>query len=517
MANPYMDGLPIPPMPEFEKMAPAVQKRLYALANDLAAEMTQEQTADSISLEDRLKPYDNSAMIGSYRRGAMSGVKGKIGDAANIRIAAPQTAPGMGIFASGGDFLHQGVGFPGFPYLAALPNEGDFQNILTTKVDGVLRSWGRWVAHDEVDEASKERIDALNAALDEFGARDCLREMTRHDVVYGMGFALAVMKGDDDDETGETETPLTLTKGKLGEGCLARFKAVDPTWISPDDYSTSNAASDSYYKPRRWWVQGTSWHGTRCMTLISRPVSDIFKPSYNFAGMSLLFMAKTYVDNWRKTRDNVTALLSTMRTTILETDLTQIMSAQGRSDLKRRAHEFIAARNNMGLMLTGKEERVNSLNTPLSGLDRLQAQALEQICNITQTTVMEFTGNQPTGLNASSEGALRLSDDRKKSFRQLYLEPLIHRMSDILQFHLWGEIKLKSGSIRWDWDAISEPSPSERADMGWNDARGLAELVDQGIISPEDARRAMIRSGNRLALGIEDEEIEDFTSEDPAP
>lgn len=511
-ASPYMNGLPIPPVPEFSRLAPEVQQRLYSLAGDLAMEMAQEDTAAAVSMEERLRPYDNSQMIGRYKRGPAMGKRGRIGDAANIRITSPQTAPGMGAFS--GDALHQGVGFPGFPYLATLPLEADFQNILTTKVDGVLRSWGSWIAHDELDAAAKERIDELNAALDVFNVRGCIRDMTRHDTIYGMGFALAVMRGDDADETGETETELTLTKGKLGKGCLARFRAVDPTWISPDDYSTDNAASEWYYQPKRWWVQGSSWHGSRCMTIISRPVPDIYKPSYNFAGMSLLFMAKTYIDNWRKTRDNVTALLSTMRTMVLETDIAQIMADGGRARLKRRAQEFMASRNNMGLMLTGKDERVNNLHTPLSGLDRLQAQALEQICNITQTTVMEFTGNQPTGLNASSEGALRLSDDRKKSFRSLYLEPIIQRMSDILQFHVWGDIKLAPGSIRWRWDPISEPSPSEKADMDWQDARGLSDLVDQGIISADDARRAMMRSGNRLGLGIEDEETDDLTPDE---
>ncbi|MXV35687.1 MULTISPECIES: DUF1073 domain-containing protein [unclassified Saccharibacter] len=514
---PYVNGLPIPPMPDFEHLAPDFQKKVFSFAQSLADEMVQEDQSTAPSSEELLKPYrPEKGVIGTYRRGPRAG---KIGDEApRITVSnMPQTPIGMGGFAQGGEFLHQGVGFPGFPALSALAMRGDYQNILTAKVDGVLRSFGEWQPHDTLDsKIDKKQIDELNAALKEFNVLSFLRELVSHETIYGMGFGLVTMRGDDGPD-GETETPLTLTPHKMGKGNVKGFRAIDPTWISPDAYNTQSAASPWYYKPQAWWVQGTSYHASRCMTLITRPVPDIYKPAYNFSGASLLFMAKPYVDNWLKTRDNVTALLSTMRTMALTTNFDQVLSAEGRMRLKQRAREFNAARNNMGLMMIGKDETLTNITTPLSGLDRLQAQALEQICNITQMTVMEFTGNQPTGLNASSDGALRLSDDRKKSYRTLHLEPIIQRISDILQFHLWGKRLIELGAVKWEWHPISEPPPREKADMDWKDARGLADLVDLGIMSAEDARRALLRSGNRLSLGIEEEDSHDLGGEEENP
>lgn len=47
---------------------------------------------------------------------------------------------------------------------------------------------------------------------------------------------------------------------------------------------------------------------------------DLFKQAFNFGGLPITLMAKPYVDNWLRTRQNVADIINTLRVFVVKED-----------------------------------------------------------------------------------------------------------------------------------------------------------------------------------------------------
>ena len=188
---------------------------------------------------------------------------------------------------------------------------------------------------------------------------------------------------------------------------------VEAVWTTPAGYNALDPAAPDFYKPSSWFMLGQEVHASRLMTVVTRPLPDILKPAFNFAGMSLSQLAEPYVDNWLRTRQSVADLINNFSTTALKTSMDQILQGDDDgADLLNRADLFTATRSNKGLMLLDMErEELVQINTPLSGLHELQAQSQEHMCSVSRMPAIILTGISPSGLNASSDGEIRIFYD----------------------------------------------------------------------------------------------------------
>lgn len=389
------------------------------------------------------------------------------------------------------------VPFPGYPYLANLATRTEYRAFASTMATEVTREW---IEFGTVDGGDNPRIGELERALDEFNVRHVIATTATHDSLYGRGQCAVKFKHDTDETL---QTPLVLSKHTIRPGSLKGFSPVEPVWTTPSAYNAIDPTAPDFYKPRTWFMLGKEIHASRLLTVITRPLPDILKPAYNFSGMSLSQLAEPYVNNWLRTRQAVSDLINNFSITALATSMDQVLQgdADG-ADVFKRAELFTATRSNQGLMLLDKErEEIQQNNVPLSGLHELQAQAQEHMCSATRIPAMILTGISPSGLNASSDGEIRVFYDWIKATQEAHFSPILDDMIAILMLHLWGEI---DDSITWHWRPLWQTSELERADIRLKEAQAADTYVNMGALSPEDVRTKLARDSDSGWEGIDE-------------
>jgi hypothetical protein len=73
------------------------------------------------------------------------------------------------------------------------------------------------------------------------------------------------------DDAEELKIPLLIDKGKIDKGTLRGFVVVDPTWVSPVNYNSTNPLKPDFFIPSSWYVMGKLVHASRLLHLHLAP------------------------------------------------------------------------------------------------------------------------------------------------------------------------------------------------------------------------------------------------------
>lgn len=383
-------------------------------------------------------------------------------------------------------------GFPGFPYLSQLATRAEYRAFASTLSTEVTRKWIEFTGKDEEDEdenGTAEKIKAIEAEFKKLNIRGVFQNAAEHDCLFGRGQIFIEIDGQ------ERKSPLILSPKTIRKGSLCRVVTVEPIWTTPSKYSALDPAAPDFYKPSNWFMLGQEVHSTRLLTIITREVPDMLKPAFNFAGMSLSQLAEPYVDNWLRTRQSVSDLINNFSITALATAMDQVLQGDDDgSDLFARADLFTATRSNRGLMLLDKErEELIQVNTPLSGLHELQAQSQEHMCSVSRIPAMVLTGISPSGLNASSEGEIRVFYDWISAQQEAFYRDPLEIILKVVQLSLFGEI---DPDINFKFVPLHQANPLEEATIRKSDADRDIQYVDAGVIDPSEVRERLARDPN---------------------
>lgn len=392
--------------------------------------------------------------------------------------------------------------FPGYPYLASLTTRAEFRQISTTIANELTRGWISLESRADDDVQANKRISELNDAIEQFNLKQVVNEAALNEGFFGRGQIFINIKNHD------KHLPLLISDKTIAKGSLKNFKSIEPMWTTPSAYNALTPEDKDFYKPKSWFMLGRETHSSRLLTIVSRPLPDMLKPAYNFSGMSLSQMAEAYVDNWLRTRQAVSDLINNFSITVLATDMSQTLMGGSGAEIDSRADLFTAYRSNRGLMMLDKErEELVQVNTPLSGLHELQAQALEHICSVTRIPAMIYTGISPSGLNASSDGEIRVFYDWILSQLESNYRKPIQKMLEVLQLHLWGFI---DPDIAFSFNPLWEMDEKEQANVRQMDANTAAIYIDRGVLDPEEVRERLAHDIESGYQGIDlTKEIED--------
>lgn len=405
--------------------------------------------------------------------------------------------------------MYPGGGFPGFPYLAQLSTRAEYRAFAQTLATEMTRKGVEFVSKQNDGDSSADKIKAIAAKFKELDIMGVMRRGVAHDCYYGRAQFFIDIRGAD------RSTPLILSPKTISKGSLRGVDTVDAVWTTPSMYNSLDPAAPDFYKPSSWFMLGQQVHASRLMTVITRELPDILKPAYNFAGMSLSQLAEPYVDNWLRTRQSVSDLINNFSITVLATSMDQVLQDGDGDDVFARADLFTATRSNRGLMMVDKErEDLLQVNTPLSGLHELQAQSQEHLCSVTRQPAIVQLGISPTGLNASSEGELRVWEDWV-SANQEYYRFWLETVMKVVQLSLFGEI---DQDIELKFVPLRQMTPKEQSEIRTADAQAASTYVAAGILDPMEIREKLARdpdSGyNGLDTSIQIEPV-DPMGEDP--
>lgn len=393
-----------------------------------------------------------------------------------------------------------GSGFPGFAYLSQLATRAEYRAFADAISKEMTREWIEFTCAG-TDGTGAEKIKAIEAEFSRLDIRGVFNRAAQHDCYFGRAQIYIKLRGAD------PKTPLILDSRTVPVGSFEGINTVEAIWTTPSQYNANDATSPSFYKPTNWFMIGVEVHASRLMTIVTRELPDMLKPAYNFAGMSLSQLAEPYVNNWLRTRQSVSDLISNFSITAIATAMDQIL--QGEDDgasVIRRAQLFTATRNNLGVMLLDKErEELVQVNTPLSGLSELQAQSQEHMCSVSRLPAIILTGISPAGLNASSDGEIRVFYDWIASQQTSYWLHPLQTILKVVQLSLFGEI---DETISIKFKPLYQMSPKEAAEIREIDARTDATYLDRNVISADETRTKLADDPDSGYQGLETEMVE---------
>ena len=407
-------------------------------------------------------------------------------------------------FGYAGQFEGLGYcGFPGYPRLAELTQISEYRSPSETLADEMTRKWIRIKAQGKGKLADK--IEVIEAQLKFHKVKEILHSCALNDGFFGRG-QIYIDNGASDDIR---KTPLILDPATFKKGTLKGFKSIEPIWTTPHSYDSLDPTSKAFFVPVAWFILGKQTHSSRLLTMISHPVPDLLKPSYNFSGQSMTQLMEPYVTSWLKTRDNVGRIIRAFSTSGIKTDMSAILNEEDDgTSLQNRAEVFNAARDNFGLMILDNSdaeapEEFFQFNIPLSTLDKLQAQSQEHMAAPSHMPLVKLLGLTPTGLNATTEGEMDVWYDYVEAKQSNNFTDILDVIIKVIQLDQFGEI---DSAIGFEYEPLSQMTKKELAEVRKSDAEAAAAYIGSGVISPEEERE---RLATDLNSGYSNLNVED--------
>lgn len=396
-------------------------------------------------------------------------------------------------------------GFIGYPALAELMQISEYRQLSEKTAMAMVRKWIEFKTKSGGDKTAK--IAEIQNEFERFKIKELFAEAAKLDGGFGRCQIFVDLGEQGDTDPEELQTPLIMDKAKL-YGKLRKFKVVEPMYTYPVDYSADNPLKDTFYNPRGWYVMGIRVHSSRLLSFVGRPVPDMLKPAYNFGGISLSQLSKETVENWRKTRKSVNKIISNFSVTGIRTNMGDVLAGDCGDDVLDRAQLFNDMRDNQGVMMlnngdpnvAGEGEEMFQLNTPLTTLDKLQAQAQEHQAAPSSMPLSILTGITPTGLNASTDGEIRTFYDHVLDMQNVLFYDNLVAVLKIIQLSKWGEI---DEDIIFAFVTLWQQTEEEKAKSRESDAKCAKDLVECGAISAEDVRKKLASDPDSGYTGID--------------
>ena len=388
------------------------------------------------------------------------------------------------------------AGFPGYQHLSALALRAEFRNMANSISTEITREWIELRSSETAGDETKAKVTELTQKLKDIGLQQIIQRAAEQECLFGRAQLLISIKGHD------LDTPLVLDKRTIKPDSFDKVTVVEPIWTSPQVWNSLRPQDSDFYRPAKWWMLGQPVHATRLLTIITRQVPDMFKAAFNFSGISLSQLAEKYVEQWLRTKTSVADLINNFSITALATSMDGVLiGSDDGEDLMNRADLFTAMRSNKGLMLLDKDrEELVQVNTPLGGLHELQAQALEHLCSVSRIPAVILTGVSPSGLNASSEGEIRIFYDYISALQENFWRSPIDTILKVLQLSMYASV---DPDISFGFVPLFQMNQTELASIRTADATNAQTYVNMGAVSAEEVRELLARDPESGYQGLD--------------
>lgn len=427
------------------------------------------------------------------------------------------------------EWLNQGncdyqYAFPGYQYLALLAQVPEHRKLVGRLSTEMTRNFVTLKAVGEGD--FTDEIAALDEDIRTFRLQyhfktlsDKAQTMGRAQLYIDVKLPTGVVAYD---VPAELEKKLFLHPKKITKGSLRGFRVIEAMWSFPGVYNSIDPLKPGYYDPQEWYVMGKKVHVSRLLTLIPHPVPDVLKAAYSFGGLALTQMAEPYVNNWLRARQSVSDIMTNFSISGLKTDLSALLESpwddgtggaglEAAGDVMKRLEIASRLKNNRNFFAIDKEtEDFFQYNTPLGTLDKLQAQAQEQMASVGNMPLVVLTGVTPAGLNASSDGEIRVWYDYVNSEKEQQYSGLFDIILKVLMLNRFGRL---IPEITFEWPALYQLSDDQKAAMRKSQADTDNVYIQAGVFSPEEIRVARVSEDGGAYNSIKETGDEDEDEE----
>lgn len=418
----------------------------------------------------------------------------------NVRMAMDNALEDAGFYTLLQHSLEMGVyggmaNFMGYAQLQNIAQNGLIRACIETVSDDMTRNWIELTREGEKEDKNKNgKDDVLDALTDALDALDMQRVF--HEACSKVGYYGGCLIFLDTGVTGDRlKNPLNLdplfSMEARDRGFLKALRVIDPINLFPGTYNATNPLAADYYKPKTWWVLGQEVHASRFVRLVANEAPLIFKPSYNFMGIPQAQILWDYVLHFQANRDAANRLLNKFSMLVFKTSMADILQGiDGLATLDTRMQILARNQSNDGVFAIDREnEDVVKVETPIGGVTDIVKQSLEQLAAMNRTPAVKLLGISPSGFNATGESDLRNYYDHVLSQQEKVLRQAIKDILDVVQISETGKL---DDSIDFTFNPLSEEDKNSVAMTQQVKANTICSLLDRDIISPEEARRALI-------------------------
>ena len=370
-----------------------------------------------------------------------------------------------------------------------LKREGEVAAKEKTTGDIFMESLGLAPREDgeSEDKADDTLIADLNAAMEKYNLQKVFHEAATL-VGYEGGAMVFIDTGAQGDEL---KLPLNMTEySQELRGHHLRFVCIDPVNVFPGLYNSTSPLREDYFKPVSWWVLGQEVHASRLLRLTANECPVLLKPAYNFFGIPQAQILWDYVLHFQECRVASQRLLSKFSLTVFKTEMSDVLTqAAGTENIDRRINYLVQNRSNDGVLVMDKNsEDVVKLETPISGVTDIVRQSLEILAALNRTPAVKLLGISPSGFNATGESDIRNYYDHIKSQQEKVLRDALTTCLKVIQIHDKGEI---DKTVTFDFAALGEADNAAIAATQKTKTDTMVALLQNNVISPEEARRAL--------------------------
>ena len=257
------------------------------------------------------------------------------------------------------------------------------------------------------------------------------------------------------------------------------FKNLEPWQFAPAVVNTVNPIKDDYMQPSMWYVQGAGViHSSRFIKVNPFPVSALYKPMFNYLGLSLVFFMKDYVAVADTIRQSLGDLFLRFATIIIKAPNHKISNIEGYDRIKH----IIETRNNLGAVILSDDEEYVVDNMSLSGLSDIVQHAYELVTATSYVPTVKLLGIEPSGFNSTGEYSIKNFYDNITAFQRNIIGPYLVQMAEAYAALKKG----KNIKFNFEWNQLGQLNEQEMMDVRNNKLDFLLKLKDADILSAED-------------------------------
>lgn len=397
--------------------------------------------------------------------------------------------------------------FPGYPYLAMLTQRSEYRQPTETHAKDMTREWIEFTTKGKSDKSKK--IEQIESRFEELNIQGLFRKALIHDGFYGVGHIFIDLKGHED-----TKLPVLLDDPKsVRKGSLKGFRNIEPMWVTPVMWNSSEVERADFYVPETWWALDKEMHKSRLLQVISREVPDILKPAYNFGGISMSQLIEPYVDRWLKTVGGVNRLINNFSLIVLKTEMAAVLAGDdnGADLIKRLKLARMHGDNAGAFAINFGTEELEQLAVPLSGLAELQQQAVDHMAYPTHIPLVVLTGVTPSGLNASSDGEIEVYHDWNRSEQNAVIRPKLQTILDVVQLDMFGKI---DRDIGFEFRPIKQITGQAKAEIKKTEAEQDVAYIDAGVLDRHEVREKVARDKDSGYVNLDVEKLPELPDEE---
>ena len=298
--------------------------------------------------------------------------------------------------------------------------------------------------------------------------------------IYGQALAYFIIEGED------PSTPLNIDGIKPGS--FKGINVVEPYWAFPDwKIDSMNPGSLSFYRPEFYTIGGQRIHRSRLVVKPFVEVPDVLKPSYYFGGIPLTQMIYERVYAAEKTANEVPELALTKRMLVVDANMADFVA---NPDVMAAKMNLLAKfRNNNGVFFKDRPDQVTQVDTNLSDLDANVWTQYQLVASVSSLPADRLLCTSPKGFQSTGEYEQRTyAQTLKSAYQEFAFREFLEKAHAIVMKSELGV----SDPFVLNFNPIDTPTEAEKAQTLLTKASRDAALVNAGIISPEEARGALI-------------------------